>query len=69
MRDFAAERVKRWRRDPVAMVVEEFRVEPNAWQREALYHYATHNRLALKQGAGDDRVPRLVRPELPGDAR
>lgn len=32
----ARERVKRWRHDPVSFVVDNFGVEPDAWQRDAL---------------------------------
>lgn len=32
----ARERIQRWRADPVAFVVDNFAVEPDAWQRDAL---------------------------------
>lgn len=32
----AQERIRRWRADPVAFVVDNFGVEPDAWQRDAL---------------------------------
>jgi hypothetical protein len=36
----AAEQVRRWRRDPVAFVVENFGVTPDAWQADALRAFA-----------------------------
>lgn len=35
-REAAVEKIRRWRKDPVAFVREQFQVEPDAWQKEVL---------------------------------
>lgn len=55
-KDAAHERLKRWEKDPVAMVVEEFGVTPDAWQVDALRSWADERhprkRIALQACSG-----------------
>lgn len=44
--------IDRYRRDPVAFVVEQIRATPEAWQANALVDIAEHDRLAVKSGHG-----------------
>lgn len=51
----AVDRLRRWWRDPVQFVRENFKVEPDEWQKDALRAYATNAprlRLALQACAG-----------------
>lgn len=52
----AISRVRRWRIDPVAFVRENFEVEPDAWQIDALRHcggdYIPNRRMAMKACTG-----------------
>lgn len=54
----AREKLLRWRADPIAMVREEFRVEPDPWQAEALAAFAKPEtqRLALKACKGPGKT-------------
>ena len=45
-------RLERWRLHPITMVREEFRVEPEPWQREALVAFPNADRLAFKASKG-----------------
>lgn len=55
-RDYPRERLVRWRKNPVEMVHEEFGVEPDIWQVEALREHAREDearmRIALQACAG-----------------
>ena len=53
-----ADVILRWREDPVAFVRENFEVEPDAWQVDALTYYSRHQRLAMKacKGPGKSAV-------------
>lgn len=52
----AAENIVRWRRDPVAFVREQFKVEPDPWQQEVLMAFASNKpedqRIAMQGHAG-----------------
>lgn len=52
----ASRNILRWRRDPVAFVREQFRVEPDEWQKDALLAFASRDpalsRIALQACAG-----------------
>jgi phage terminase large subunit len=50
----AAARIAEWRRDPVLQVVEEFHVEPDAWQVDVLRAFANpeQQRIAMQACAG-----------------
>lgn len=52
--DIAAARIAKWRRDPVAFVRENFGVEPDEWQRDALIAFAdpTIPRISMQACAG-----------------
>lgn len=60
MSDAVPALLARWRFDPAAMVREEFGVEPDAWQLEALHGYATTNRVALKACKGPGKTAVLA---------
>lgn len=47
-----AEKLLRWKRDPVAFVREELHAEPDAWQRKVLDALPTNQRLAMKACKG-----------------
>lgn len=49
----------RWKADPVAFVRENFLVEPDAWQVDALHDYAGHQRLAWKACKGPGKTATL----------
>lgn len=42
----------KWQKDPALFVEQALGVSPEAWQREALGHLATSNRLAIRSGHG-----------------
>lgn len=44
--------IRAWRDDPVKMVRDLFKVDPDLWQQEALREYKNHKRLAMKACAG-----------------
>ena len=48
--------ISRWRRDPVAFVRENFEVEPDAWQVEAMMAAVTEPRVAMKACAGPGKT-------------
>jgi hypothetical protein len=50
----------RWARQPEKMVRELFKVEPDAWQDEALRAFATHKRVALKACKGPGKTTVLA---------
>lgn len=50
----------RWREDPVAFVVENFQVEPDPWQLEALRAFPSTQRLALKACKGPGKTSLLA---------
>jgi len=56
----ARERLLRWKADPIAMVREEFKVEPYPWQAEALAAFPKTNRLALKACKGPGKTALLA---------
>jgi phage terminase large subunit len=53
-------KLKRWKLDPASMVREEFGVEPDAWQLEALAHFPHCNRLAMKACKGPGKTAVLA---------
>lgn len=66
-RDIARDRLLRWRRDPAAMVREEFKLEPDRWQLQALRAFAldpnTHpqsQRIAMKACKGPGKTAVLA---------
>lgn len=54
------ETLKRWKGDPVAFVRENFNVEPDAWQVEALRAFPSNNRLAMKACKGPGKTAVLA---------
>lgn len=52
--------LERWRDHPEAFVREEFGVEPDAWQLEALRAFPTNNRLAMKACKGPGKTAILA---------
>lgn len=60
----ASRNLLRWRRDPVAFVREQFRVEPDEWQRDALMAFASRDpklaRIALQACAGPGKTAVLA---------
>jgi hypothetical protein len=52
--------LERWRLHPAAMVREEFHVEPDLWQEEALEAFPNTNRLALKACKGPGKTAVLA---------
>lgn len=57
---YASSTLKRWARNPIAMVQEEFHVEPDAWQAEALRLFPISQRLALKACKGPGKTTVLA---------
>ena len=59
----ARENLRRWRADPVAFVREQFRVEPDPWQRQALEAFASEDpqkkRISLQACAGPGKSAAL----------
>lgn len=53
-------RLEHWRRDPIAFVREEFQVEPDPWQAEALAAFPNVNRLAVKSCKGPGKTALLA---------
>lgn len=53
-------RLKRWREHPLQMVREEFKVEPDAWQAEALEAFPHNPRLAMKACKGPGKTAVLA---------
>ena len=47
---------RRWQRDPVNFVHENFQAEPDPWQAEFLQAFPTHDRLALKAAKGPGKT-------------
>lgn len=62
--DRARERIKRWREDPVAFVVDNFGIEPDEWQRDALRTLGgSHNpkrKLCMKACTGPGKSATLA---------
>lgn len=58
----AADTIRRWRSDPVAFVRENFQVDPDAWQIDALrtLRAGTVNRLCMKACAGPGKTAALA---------
>lgn len=60
----ATERIRAWRLDPVRFVREVFKVEPDAWQHEALAHlggeYQSTRRLCLRACTGPGKSAALA---------
>lgn len=60
----AAERIRRWREDPVIMVQEEFGIQPDRWQRKFLRAFAStskkRSRIAAKACKGPGKTAVLV---------
>lgn len=52
----AAQKLRRWREDPVAMVVEEFGVTPDPQQAEILRAFPTNQRLGMKASKGPGKT-------------
>lgn len=52
----AAEAIARWRRSPLAFVRENFKVEPDPWQRDALELFPSSPRMALKACKGPGKT-------------
>lgn len=50
----------RWRNEPIAFVRENFRVEPDEWQKEILAAFPYHNRLAMKACKGPGKTSVLA---------
>ena len=58
--DVSLSRLEQWRAHPVVMVREEFGVEPDAWQFEALEAFPHNNRLAMKACKGPGKTAVLA---------
>jgi len=60
----SVETIKRWREDPIAFVRENFKAEPDPWQREALLAFVSNDkdkqRIALKACAGPGKSTVMV---------
>lgn len=54
------EKLRRWRLDPVTFVREEFKVNPDRWQRKALRRFAKDQRIALKACKGPGKTTVLA---------
>ena len=54
------EKLRRWKLDPISFVRENFGVEPDAWQAEALMLFPASNRLALKACKGPGKTAVLA---------
>lgn len=52
----AAERIYRWRINPVDFVRENFGVEPDAWQKEVLMAFVDNQRIAMKACKGPGKT-------------
>ena len=69
----AVDTILRWRSDPVAFVRENFELEPDLWQCDALAAAVDHERIAMRAGGGDAGAGgcgghRALRGLYPGDA-
>jgi len=49
-------RARRWKRDPVAFVREQFQAEPDPWQADALRMFPTSQRIAMKAAKGPGKT-------------
>lgn len=58
--DRVRRRLQRWREHPITMVREEFGIEPDAWQAEALALFPQNQRLALKACKGPGKTAVLA---------
>jgi phage terminase large subunit len=56
----ASDALRRWRERPDTFVREQFRVEPDAWQIEALQAFPHHQRLAFKACKGPGKTALLA---------
>jgi hypothetical protein len=52
----AAERIRKWREDPLLFVRENFGVEPDEWQKDVLEAFPKHRRLAMKACKGPGKT-------------
>lgn len=52
----AANKILKWRKDPVMFVTDNFGVEPDAWQLDVLRAFATHQRIAMKACKGPGKT-------------
>lgn len=52
----AHEGIRRWRREPVAFVRDQFKVEPDAWQADVLAAFPGNPRLAMKACKGPGKT-------------
>lgn len=59
-REKAIANIRRWIKDPVSMVREVFKCEPDAWQSEALMAFATKQRLCFKAAKGVGKTTTLA---------
>lgn len=57
--DFEAGKIRHWRENPVAFVRDNFKVEPDQWQAEALMVFPKTPRLAMKACAGPGKTALL----------
>ena len=58
--DTAVSTLRRWRESPLAFVRENFQVEPDSWQRDALESFAHRQRLALRAAKGPGKTTVLA---------
>ena len=56
----AAEKFRRWREHPSVFVREEFKVEPDAWQEEALEAFPHNPRMAMRACKGPGKTATLA---------
>ena len=54
--DLRSHQIARYKADPGAMVREQFHVEPDRWQDEALRAFATDKRIAAKAAKGPGKT-------------
>ncbi len=56
----AAEKIRRWREDPVSFVVEVFNVMPDPWQVDALKAFARERRISMQACKGPGKTATLA---------
>lgn len=56
----AQRNIRRWREQPITFVREQFQVEPDAWQAEALAEFPRRQRIALKACKGPGKTALLA---------
>lgn len=63
-KESASARIHRWRKDPISFVKENFKVDPDAWQRKALTAFASGDvqaqRIAMKSCKGPGKTALLA---------